>query len=88
MRGIHRPDKIEELRADFVETLDYLAVEIECHALMIGDESCVKNLNIVAIEAENGTIDSVGDGLAVGDGGEGVWVGHFEWLRYDLMCFL
>jgi len=78
VRGIHRTHEIEELRPHGREPVDLFFVHGEEHTFLRGDEGGVEEGDVVVVEAEEGPVDGVGYGFAVREGGEALWVGHFD----------
>ncbi len=78
MRGVHRAHEIEELRPHGGQPVDLSFVDGEEHVFLRGDEGRVEEGDVVMVKAEEGTVDGIVYGFAVREGGEAVWVGHFD----------
>lgn len=80
MSGVHWSHDIKETSSDRVEAVDVLAIKRECDILVIQNEGCIENCNIVMVEAEKRTVEGIGNGFAVREGGDGVWMRHSWWM--------
>lgn len=82
MRGIHMSDTIEDLSPDVGESLDgsYLIASAYLKGDVFVGKSGIEQRNIAAVDADDGTVDSVRNSFARGERGEdlGVFSSHID----------